>query len=303
MTKMLMTGASGFVGRIIKPILTKEYTLTTCGRQENNDIIVDLSKDVPQLTERYDIVLHAAGKAHTIPKTETQIKEFFDTNVLGTKNLCSALEKVGVPNSLVFISTVAVYGCITGSHIDEKAPLNGTTPYAQSKIQAEIFLQEWCAAHNCKFVILRPPLIVGANASANLQSMVDSIKRGFYMNIGGGNALKSFLMAEDIAYALPHVIEHSGIYNICDSQDLTIHDMSCIIAKQLNRPTPINIPYRLAWALAKVGDLLGSRTPINSAKLTKLISPLTFSNAKLCSLGWTPLNVQTHYKVYKDNTI
>jgi hypothetical protein len=54
----------------------------------------------------------------------------------------------------------------------------------------------------------------------------------------------------------------------------------------------------MAWCLAKVGDLLGSRAPINSYKLDKMIKSLTFSNAKARKeLGWVPLNVLENYKV------
>ena len=51
--------------------------------------------------------------------------------------MCAALEKVGVPKALVFISTVAVYGRDFGELITELHPLNGNTPYAKSKIMAE----------------------------------------------------------------------------------------------------------------------------------------------------------------------
>lgn len=55
-----------------------------------------------------------------------------------------ALENVGVPKALIFISTVAVYGCEFGEQITEEHTLNGTTPYAKSKIMAEEYLTNWC---------------------------------------------------------------------------------------------------------------------------------------------------------------
>ena len=54
------------------------------------------------------------GVTYMLPKTETEKQEFFDVNYQGTINLCTALEKIGSPKALIFISTVAVYGCEYG---------------------------------------------------------------------------------------------------------------------------------------------------------------------------------------------
>lgn len=85
------------------------------------------------LNEQYDIVLHAAGKAHSVPQTDEEKNAFFDVNLQGTKNLCSALEKVGVPRALIFISTVAVYGCDFGENITEEHPLMVRLPMLRAK--------------------------------------------------------------------------------------------------------------------------------------------------------------------------
>ena len=114
MRKMLFTGASGFLGYNIRPILEKSYDVHTIGLTDDDDIKINIAKEVPPINTHYDVVLHAAGKAHMVPKTEEEKKVFYDVNYQGTVNLCTALEKVGVPKSLVFISTVAVYGCDTG---------------------------------------------------------------------------------------------------------------------------------------------------------------------------------------------
>ena len=106
MEKLLFTGGTGFLGKNICPILTKTYEVTTCGITANDMLKVNLAKEVPVLNQHYDIVLHACGKAHVVPRSETEKQAFFDVNYQGTVNLCSALENVGVPRSLIFISTV-----------------------------------------------------------------------------------------------------------------------------------------------------------------------------------------------------
>ena len=298
MEKLLFTGASGFLGYNILPILEKDYEVHTVGLTDEDDIKINLAREVPHLDMRYDVVLHAAGKAHTVPKTEAEKQVFYDVNYQGTVNLCQALEKAGTPKVLVFISTVAVYGCEFGDLITEEHPLEGETPYAKSKIMAEEYLAEWCKDKGVVLGILRPSLLAGKNAPGNLGAMVSGVKKGFYLNVAGGKVKKSILMAEDIARLLPLLEEKGGVYNVCDTYQPTFGQISDSVARQLGKRKPLSIPYWMAWCMAKVGDLLGAKAPINSYKLEKMTKSLTFSNAKArTELGWEPLDVLTNYKV------
>ncbi len=298
MKKLLFTGGTGFLGCCVRLILDKMYDVTTCGITSDDDISANLADDIPILPRRYDMVLHACGKAHMVSRTDEEKQAFFDVNYKGTVHLCEALEKVGVPKALVFISTVAVYGCEFGDLITENHPLNGDTPYAKSKIMAEKYLTEWCKKNSVTLGILRPSLLAGKDAPGNLGAMVNGVKKGFYMNIAGGKVVKSILMAEDIANILPRLIERGGIYNVCDSRQPSFGQLSESVARQLGKRKPISIPYWMAWCMAKVGDLLGNKAPINSYKLEKMTKSLTFSNEKARKeLGWEPLDVLTNYKV------
>ena len=299
MQKLLFTGGSGFLGYNIRPVLEREYDVVhSLGIGENDDIKYNLAKEVPPINTNYDVVLHAAGKAHTVPKTEAEKQVFYDVNYQGTVNLCKALENAGVPKALVFISTVAVYGCEFGELITEEHPLEGDSPYAESKIMAEKYLTEWCASHGVVLGILRPSLLAGRNAPGNLGAMVNGVKKGFYLNIAGCKVKKSVLMAEDIARLLPLLEEKGGIYNVCDTYQPTFGELSTSVAKQLGKRKPISIPYWVAWCMAKVGDILGNKAPINSYKLEKMTKSLTFSNEKArLELGWEPLDVLSNYKI------
>ena len=298
MEKLLFTGGTGFLGKNVMPVLKEKYEVTTCGITKNDMIKANFVTDIPELPEKYDIVLHACGKAHVVPKTEAEKKAFFDVNFTGTKHLCEALEKIGIPKTIVFISTVAVYGCEFGDLITEEHPLEGKTPYAKSKILAEEYLTEWCKKNNVVLGILRPSLLAGKDAPGNLGAMVNGVRKGFYMNIAGGKVIKSILMAEDIARILPSLVEKGGTYNVCDTRQPSFGELSISVAKQLGKGKPMNIPYWMAWCMAKVGDLLGSKAPINSYKLEKMTKSLTFSNEKARKeLGWEPLDVLDNYKI------
>jgi len=297
-TTLLFTGATGFLGNNILPELNKQFTVVTADLSDKADYKINLVKDIPQFTAPFDIILHAAGKAHSIPKTEADIQAFYDVNLLGTQNFCKALENCGVPRSFIFISTVAVYGCETGENILEDHPLNGTTPYAKSKILAEQYLQEWCAAHNVILTILRPSLIAGTNPPGNLAAMINGMRSGKYLSIAGGKARKSIAMAQDIARLIPLVETKGGIYNICDDTHPSFRELEVLISRQLSIKPPVSIPYWTAKSLALIGDMLGNKAPINSSKLDKITKSLTFSNEKLkTELNFVPTDVLANFKI------
>ena len=296
--KLLFTGASGFLGNNVRPLLERVYEITTAGLLSQDDYTVNIAREVPELHERYDVVLHAAGKAHSIPKTEEEKQAFFDVNLQGTKNLCSALEKVGIPGAFIFISTVAVYGCDYGENITEEHPLNGTTPYAMSKRLAEEYLQKWCYEHNVILGIIRPSLLAGPNPPGNLGAMISGIRSGRYLSIAGGQARKSILMVQDIAKLVPLLAKRGGIYNVCDSYQPTFRELEALICKQMKKSLPLSIPYWLAKGMALIGDFLGKKAPVNSLKLDKITKSLTFSNEKaICELGWKPMSVLDNFRI------
>ena len=297
MGKLLYTGGTGFLGFNTKPILDQMYEVTTIGITDRDVIKANFAKEVPQLSCRYDIVLHAAGKAHINPKSQKEIQSFYDINYQGTVNLCKALENVGVPKSFIFISTCGVYGIDNGNYVTEDYPLAGEEPYQKSKIMAEEFLTKWCEEHSVILGILRPSLMAGKNAPGNLGAMVNGIKTGKYLSINHGKARKSLLMAEDIAYLVPLVAEKGGVYNVCDDDQPSFGELEELIATQLGKRKPFSIPYWMARCLALVGDIF-SFFPINSSRLEKIVNSDTISNEKAKrELGWKPMSVLENYKI------
>lgn len=295
---LLFTGASGFLGRSVRPILEQTYRIDTVGLAQDDTCRVDLSCEEPRLERRYDVVLHAAGKAHVVPRTDAERESFFKVNYEGTVNLCRALEQRGIPGALVFISTVAVYGVEEGVEISEDHPLLGTTPYAKSKILAEEYLGQWCREHGCVLGILRPSLLAGPNPPGNLGAMIGGIASGRYFSIAHGRARKSALMVDDIAHLVPRLARRGGTYNVCDDHQPSFGELESLVAVQLGRKRPVSIPYAAAKVLALCGDVLGPRFPINSQKLRKITRTLTFSNrAAKQQLNWTPLPVLQNFKI------
>ncbi|TAD84765.1 MAG: NAD-dependent epimerase/dehydratase family protein [Bacteroidetes bacterium] len=290
-SKVLLTGASGFLGQHLLTALSNgNHDITTIGRQPHLHLVCNLASQVPQLLSPFDMVVHAAGKAHTVPKTAAEAAEFDAVNVQGTKNLCRAFDNMGCwPAAFVFISSVAVYGRDAGEMIAENHPLEGSTPYAKSKIAAEAWLAQWCGQHGILLTILRLPLLVGANAPGNLGSMVQAIKRNQYANIGGGTAKKSMVLAIDVANCIEKAAATGGVYNLTDGVHPSFAQLAQAIAQSLGKSPPRNIPLILATLLATLGNFMGSTAPINSLKLKKITATLTFDDQEAVrALGWRP---------------
>ncbi|WP_026897738.1 NAD-dependent epimerase/dehydratase family protein [Daejeonella oryzae] len=290
----LLTGARGFLGKIILNTLP-DIEFITLGRTAC-DVIADLSVEIPVLPY-CEHVLHAAGKAHSLPQTEAEREEFFNVNVKGTSNLLKGLENAGIPKSFIFISSVSVYGRESGILINENESLSAKDPYGLSKIEAEEMIQAWCKKHKVICSILRLPLIAGPNPPGNLGQMIKAIKKGYYFNIGGGRARKSIVLAEDVARIIPMASETEGIYNLTDGYHPSFKELSVVMAEQLNKKNPLNIPVFLAKAMAMAGDIIGNRAPINSSKLKKITSDLTFDDSKARKLlSWRPKPVLQSFR-------
>jgi nucleoside-diphosphate-sugar epimerase len=293
-SEYLLTGASGFLGKIIHSTLASTGSVKTLGRSAGNEYVVDLINPFT-LRHSFDTVVHVSGKAHVIPSTPEEAAEFFSVNYAGTVNLAHALAQSGaLPEHFVFISTVAVYGKDSGELLDEETPTQGETPYAKSKIQAEEFLREWSVQNHVKLTILRLPLIVAANAPGNLGSMVRVMKRGLYAGIGSGEARKSMVLATDVARFIPVIKTTGGIYNLTDGYNPSMLELENAIALKLGRRKPLRLPDFLLKVAAFTGDFLGKWAPLNTARYRKLTSTLTFSDARARNAGWDPKPVITN---------
>jgi nucleoside-diphosphate-sugar epimerase len=294
--EILVTGANGFLGKSIVNELSKDNTLFSLSRT-SRDYAVSLDVDIPHFNQKFDLVIHAAGKAHSIPKDSLDRKQFFDVNVTGTFNLLKGLETVAVPKQFVFISSVSVYGQEIGTNIKEEHVLDAQDPYGLSKLKAEEIIIKWCEDHNVVCTILRLPLLVGVNPPGNLGAMLRMIEKGYYFNIGGGKAKKSMVLVDDVASFIPTVAAIGGVFNLTDGFHPSFKELSLSIILRKKKIKPLNMPLFLVKLAGYIGDLLGDRFPIDSLKIKKITSDLTFDDTKARKLlGWNPRSVLEYLK-------
>lgn len=296
-TTYLITGASGFLGKELNNVLSTNDRTETLGRSAQDNITCDLALESPSVQTNYGTVIHNAGKAHSVPRTDKEAEEFFRVNYHGTLNLLTGLEQSeSLPQSFVFISTVAVYGTLTGSLLDEEAPLNASDPYGMSKKMAEEAILKWGDMKKVRIGILRLPLVAGSKPPGNLGKMLKAQKKGYYFQIGKGEARRSMVSAVDVAKIIPVLAEKGGVYNLTDQYHPSFAELGDLFAKKLGVRSPYSMPLTITSVLATMGDAFGAvfkrDAPFNSNALSKMTNSVTFSDEKAKRLlNWQPQRV------------
>ena len=147
-------------------------------------------------------------------------------------------------------------------------------------------ISNWCNSHNVTCTILRLPLLVGNNPPGNLGNMINAIRKGYYFNINHGRARKSVVLAEDVAMFIPIVASIGGCYNLTDGHHPSFKDLSEAIAKK----KVFNLNLSVARFLGNIGNLFG-RFPLNTSRIIKMTSDLTFDDNSARKIGWSPQSV------------
>lgn len=295
MKQALVTGATGFLGREITNYLKSVgYEVKTLGRGKC-DYNFSLEKEEPSFNQKFDLVVHAAGKAHIVPKTKEEADDFFAVNVTGTENLLKALDFSDI-KEFVFISSVSAYGLKQGLLINEDNPLLASDPYGRSKILAESVIQDWCSKRNVTYTALRLPLLVGKNPPGNLGAMIQSVKKNKFFTIGGGVASKSMVLTRDVAQLITMISNIGGTYNVTDGYNPTFRELSDAFEKSYDRKV-YNLPLFPFKMLARLGDRF-KFIPFNTLMLNKIILNFTFDDSKLrkALVDWKPTPVLDYLK-------
>lgn len=191
MKKVLITGASGFIGSYLKDHLNG-YEISTLSLRDPN------WKDQPIDA---DVVIHCAGLAHC--KKRLPKERYMQVNCFLTKDLIEHSIQHNVSH-FIFLSTMLVYGEGNIGAIGPDSKLNPMSDYAESKVCAEeVILNN----KNIKSTILRLPLVYGDKVKGNLASLgrLASISP-LFLNI---NNSRSILMIEDLPKLIVRIINEN----------------------------------------------------------------------------------------------
>ncbi|MEO6118933.1 MAG: SDR family oxidoreductase [Methylotenera sp.] len=308
--KILVTGASGFVGQsLIKELKQRGVSTVNIGRQlltSNPDSHVS----VPDYTAQgiwqkpllgCDVVIHLAARVHVMQDVaENPLEAFLAVNLHGTVNLAVAAAKAGIKR-FVYISSIKVNGEYTKDQsFTEKDTPNPQDPYAISKWQAEQALRKIEKETGMEVVILRPPLIYGAGVKANFASLLKLIDKGLPLPLLSIHNKRSLIYLGNLVDAIITCTKHPNAagqtYLVSDGEDTSIAQLVKQIAISLNRPRylfhfPVSIMRIFTKLIGRSASLdrLTQSLVINSSKIRKELDwqpPFTMTQGLKCTADW-----------------
>ena len=262
MKRVLITGASGFIGQhIVRVLCNHNYILRKAVRDGNkNDCAPDISivGNIDGMTSwkkalrDVDIVIHLAARVHLLKdNTANPLYEFRKVNVNGSINLARQAAESGVKR-LIFLSSVKV-NCeqsSSGIPLTEASPLLPESAYGISKMEAEQGLLNIAKKTGLEVVILRPPLVYGPGVKGNFLNMMEWLIKGIPLPFGAINNNRSFVAVENLVNFLVLCLDHPAAVNqiffVSDGKDLSTTELLRCLAKKMSCPSRlVPIPQRL----------------------------------------------------------
>jgi nucleoside-diphosphate-sugar epimerase len=306
MTRVLVTGANGFVGQTLCAALENAgFELRAAVRNRASSLPPTSGDDtvivgyIGQETnwaaalEGVDAVVHLAGRVHVLREIFRDPQaEFHNVNVLGTERLAQTAAEVGV-RRLVYISSVGVNGRATfGSAFTEDHEPSPHNLYAISKWEAEQTLRRISARTGLEVVILRPPLIYGPGVKANFLRLMKLVDRGLPLPFGAIDNRRSLLYVGNLADAIVrciHAPQAAGeTFLVSDGEDVSTPELIRRMGRALGS-TPRLIPFPPA-AIRLAGRLSG-----RSAMVEPLLDSLVADAANIRrKLDWRPPYTMDH---------
>jgi UDP-N-acetyl-alpha-D-quinovosamine dehydrogenase len=292
---VLVTGASGFVGRALCD------TLAASGRRVRRAVrrldsapagavaVGDIGPDTDwsAALEGVDCVVHLAARTHVLRETAPDaLAAYRRTNVAGTERLARAAAARGV-RRLVYLSSVKVNGERTGErpYREEDVP-RPEDAYGVSKAEAERALAGIAAETSLPITVLRPPLVYGPGVKGNFLRLMRLVARGAPLPLGAIDNRRSFIYLGNLVDATVQALDApraaGKTYLAADGEDLSTPGLVRALASALGVkprlvPFPL-LPLRIAAALAGRG-----------ADFARLAGSLQVDNARIRrELDWRP---------------
>lgn len=270
---ILVTGASGFIGSALVSSLSdkKNLRVISAVRQQSTVLCSDAmcievgsickNTNWSNALDDVQVVIHTAAHAHVINDSfEDSLSQFRKVNVEGTVNLARQAVKAGVKR-FIFISSIGVNGNINDHPFTEDDSPNPINPYAISKYEAESGLLQIAQEGNMEVVIIRPPLVYGANAPGNFCNLMKWMARGVMLPLGSIYNKRTFIALDNLIDFIITCVNHPAaadqIFLAGDSEDLSTTELLQRLGKALGRPTRL-IPLP-ASLLIFVAGLLGKK--------------------------------------------
>ncbi len=235
--KILVTGATGFIGTQLVPKLEQSHDVKILDARQ----VSDANSQWHQAVDDCDVLVHLAARAHvTSDGSNSQHDLYRSTNSLLTSQLSQRLA-LGNSKQFIFMSTAKVLGGSTKkeSPFRNTDPLCATDPYSSSKGEAEQELQNLCGRTTLKYTIIRPPLVYGPHVKANFLSMMKWVNDQRVLPLANTKNLRSFVGIRNLVSLVETCITNSNAQNqilhVSDSHDLSTTELLQILAEVMGR--------------------------------------------------------------------
>ena len=233
--KILVTGATGFIGSHLVPFLKDRHEVSTLNARE----VSATNHEWQSQIDNCEVIVHLAGRAHVSTNaSDEQIYKTVNTEL--TETLAKQVAKA--KKHMIFVSTSVVYGeqSQSGKAFVVGDQLHAISPYASSKIAAEDALQKISLQGQLSYTIIRPPLVYGPDVKANFLSMLNWVKSGLPLPLGSARNLRSLVSVRNLADLIENCATNTAaknqIFNVSDDHDVSTTELLKTIATAMDKP-------------------------------------------------------------------
>ena len=293
MTKILITGASGFIGkRLVSALNTKKNTLRALSRSKIPGIetvicnlqLEEISKEA---LKGVDIVFHLAGIAHDSSKQQDQQEDkYIAVNYRASEKLAELAVVSGV-KKFIFLSSVKAGGNIlTGACMTESDEFEPEGIYGKTKRKAELKLLRIGGQSGMHVSIIRSALVYGPSMKGNLSAMLLGIEKGWFPSLPKILNRRSLVHVDDVVRAMLLVADDSRaneeIFIVTDGIPYSSRDIYEVMRKLLGKSGP-------KWYIPKFFfNLLAFFSLSFRYKVNKLFEDSYYSSKKIEAIGFKP---------------